>query len=85
MFRYSHSREKLEQLARDAGTHAKPGTPGEAATGADAVTLTVHRIRMDDVLAQAGKLSGTTVNGSLSSGRPREPPCDSDCLHLHLP
>jgi predicted dinucleotide-binding enzyme len=85
VFSYSHSREKLEQFARDAGMHAKPGTPGEATTGADAVILAVHCIRIDDVLAQAGKLSGTTVNGSRSSRRAREPPCDSDCLHLRLP
>jgi predicted dinucleotide-binding enzyme len=61
VFSYSHSREKLERLAKDAGRHAKAGTPDEAAAGADAVIVAVHWARVDDVLAQAGKLTGKAV------------------------
>jgi hypothetical protein len=61
VFSYSHSREKLETLARDAGKTARAGTPAEAAHNADAVLLAVHWTRVDDVLAQAGSLSGKTV------------------------
>src|SRR5207249_5374103 len=41
-------------------THA-PGTPGEAAKDADAVLMAVHWSRIDDVLKQAGGLSGKVV------------------------
>src|SRR5204863_7952888 len=58
VFSYARSREKLTRLARDAGDNARAGTPGEAARDADAVLLAVHWSRMDDVLKQAGDLSG---------------------------
>jgi predicted dinucleotide-binding enzyme len=61
VFSYSHSREKLERLARDAGPHARAGTPREAAHDADALLLAVHWSRVDDVLKQAGSLSGKTI------------------------
>jgi 8-hydroxy-5-deazaflavin:NADPH oxidoreductase len=61
VFSYSRSRKKLEQLAKNAGAGAKAGTPAEAATGADAMILAVHWTRVNDVLAQAGKLTGKTV------------------------
>lgn len=61
VFSYSRSRRKLERLADDAGARARAGTPAEAAAHADAVVLAVHWTRVDDVLAQAGRLSGTTV------------------------
>lgn len=60
VFSYSRDRKKLEALAKDAGA-AHAGTPAEAAKGADAVLLAVHWSRVDDVLAQAGSLSGKTV------------------------
>ena len=60
-FSYARSRAKLEQLARDAGGNARAGTPGEAAKDADAVLLAVHWLRFDEVLGQAGDLSGKTV------------------------
>ncbi|TPN76714.1 NADPH-dependent F420 reductase [Mesorhizobium sp. CU2] len=60
-FSYSRHRETLEQLARDAGTNAKAGTPGEAASDADAVLLGVHWSRLDDIFAQAGDLAGKVV------------------------
>ena len=61
VFSYSHSREKLEKLARDAGGKARAGTPAEAARDADAVLLAVHWSRVDDVLKQAGDLSGKVI------------------------
>jgi len=60
-FSYSRHRATLEQLAQDAGANAKAGTPGEAARDADAVLLGVHWSRLDDILAQAGDLSGKVV------------------------
>ena len=61
VFSYSHSKEKLERLARDAGPHARAGTPREAAHDADALLLAVHWSRVDDVLKQAGSLSEKTI------------------------
>lgn len=61
VFSYARSREKLEELARSAGGRARAGTPREAVQHADAVLLAVHWSRMDDVLGQAGDLSGKTI------------------------
>ena len=61
VFSYARSREKLNRLARDARGNARAGTPGEAAAKADAVLLAVHWSRLDDVLGQAGGLSGKVV------------------------
>jgi hypothetical protein len=61
VFSYSRNRDKLQQIADDAGGRATAGTPAEAASDADAVLLAVHWTRVDDVLAQVGKLSGRTV------------------------
>ena len=61
VFSYARSEEKLRRLARKAGGKARFGTPREAAQDADAVLLAVHWLRFDDVLAQAGDLSGKVV------------------------
>jgi len=61
VFSYARSRKKLEQLARDAGGVARAGTPREAAREADALLLGVHWSRMNDVLRQAGDLSGKLI------------------------
>ena len=61
VFSYARSDQKLEQLAREAQGNARAGTPREAAAGADAVLLAVHWSRIDDVLNQAGDLSGKVV------------------------
>jgi len=61
VFSYSHSERKLKRLAREAGAHARAGTPREAALDADAVLLAVHWSRVDDVLERAGDLSGTAI------------------------
>ena len=61
IFSYSRSKEKLNRLARDAGAKARAGSPKEAVQNADAVLLGVHWSRMDDVLNQAGDLSGKVI------------------------
>jgi 8-hydroxy-5-deazaflavin:NADPH oxidoreductase len=61
VFSYARSRKKLEQLAREAGGNARAGTPAEAAHDADALLLAVHWSRVDDVLQQAGDLSGKVI------------------------
>src|SRR5919199_3531719 len=61
VFSYSRSRKKLERLARDAKGTARAGTPREAAQDADALLLAVHWSRMDDVLNQAGDVSGKVI------------------------
>jgi 8-hydroxy-5-deazaflavin:NADPH oxidoreductase len=61
VFSYARSAHKLKRLAREAKGKARHGTPREAAQGADAVLLAVHWSRIDDVLNQAGDLSGKVV------------------------
>jgi len=61
VFSYSHSKAKLERLARDAGAPARSGTPAEAARDADALLLAVHWSRVDDVLKKAGDVSGKVI------------------------
>src|SRR5438093_9303620 len=61
VFSYARSERKLKRLAREAGGKARAGTPHEAAQEADALLLAVHWSRIDDVLNQAGDLSGKIV------------------------
>jgi predicted dinucleotide-binding enzyme len=61
VFSYARSEQKLKRLAREAKGKARPGTPREAAQGADAVLLAVHWSRMEDVLGQTGDLSGKVI------------------------
>src|SRR5213076_210068 len=61
VFSYSHSEAKLKKLARDAKGTARAGTPRVAAQEADAVLLAVHWSRIEDVLNQAGDLSGKVI------------------------
>jgi predicted dinucleotide-binding enzyme len=61
VFSYSHSPRKLARLAREAGGRTRAGTPREAAANADALVLAVHWTRVDDVLKQAGDLSGRVI------------------------
>lgn len=61
VFSYSRSEQKLKKLAREAGGKAKAGTPGDAAREANALLLAVHWSRVDDVLRQAGDLSGKVL------------------------
>lgn len=61
VFSYAHSMEKLKRLAKDAGSGARAGKPAEAAEDADALLLAVHWLRIDDVLKQAGDVSGKVI------------------------
>src|SRR3989454_9361937 len=61
VFSYARSEQKLKKLARDAKGKAQAGTPREAAQEADAVLLAVHWSRVDDVLKQAGDVSGKVI------------------------
>jgi len=61
VFSYARSEQKLKRLAREAQGNARAGTPGEAAREADALLLAVHWSRVDDVLKQAGDVSGKTI------------------------
>ena len=61
VFSYSRSLRKLKRLAREAGERASAGIPREATADADALLLAVHWSRVDDVLKQAGDLSGKVI------------------------
>lgn len=61
VFSYARSERKLRALARAAGDKARAGSPREAASAAGAIVLAVHWSRVDDVLEQAGDLSGKVV------------------------
>jgi predicted dinucleotide-binding enzyme len=61
MFSYARSEQKLKRLARQAGRTARAGTPGEAVRDADAILLAVHWSRVNDVLKQAGSVSGKVI------------------------
>ncbi len=61
VFSYARGKEKLERLARDSGGTARAGTPREAAQEAEALLLAVHWSHVDDVLTQAGDVSGKVI------------------------
>jgi predicted dinucleotide-binding enzyme len=61
VFSYARSQDKLKRLAEEAGANAHAGTPREAAHEADAVLFAVHWSRTDEVLSEAGDLSGKAV------------------------
>ena len=61
VFSYARSTQKLKKLARNAKGNATHGTPREAAQDADLVLLAVHWSRVDDVVKQAGDLSGKVI------------------------
>jgi predicted dinucleotide-binding enzyme len=72
VFSYARTERKLQRLAREASFDsrqllrrkkgsARAGTPREAAREADALLLAVHWSRLDDVLKQAGDISGKVI------------------------
>ncbi len=61
VFSYARTEQKLKTLAREAKGKTRHGTPRDATHEADALLLAVHWSRMDDVLNQAGDLSGKVV------------------------
>ena len=58
-FSYSRKPARLKRLAQENG--GDHGTIAEAVTGADALLLSVHWSRIEDVLAQAGEMAGQVV------------------------
>src|SRR5213593_2155077 len=61
VFSYARSEQKLKRLAREAAGNARAGTPSDAARDAEALLLAVHWSRVDDVLKQAGDVSGKVI------------------------
>jgi hypothetical protein len=61
VFSYARSEQKLKRLSREAKGTARAGTPGEAARESGVLLLAVHWSRVDDVLKQAGDLSGKVI------------------------
>jgi len=61
VFSYARSEQKLKRLARAAQGNARAGTPGEAARASDVLLLAVHWSRVDDVLTQAGDVTGKVI------------------------
>jgi predicted dinucleotide-binding enzyme len=61
VFSYARSEQKLKRLAREAQGDARAGTPGEAARASDVLLLAVHWSRVDDVLTQAGDVTGKVI------------------------
>ena len=61
VFSYARSNGKLKKRAREAQGTARAGTLADAAKNADALLLAVHWSRIDDVLKQAGDLSGKVI------------------------
>jgi len=61
VFSYARSEQKLKRLAREAKGNARAGTPNDAARTADVLLLAVHWSRVDDVLKQAGDVSGKVI------------------------
>jgi predicted dinucleotide-binding enzyme len=65
VFSYARTERKLKALGREAKGKApappRAGTPGEAARGSDVLLLAVHWSRVDDVLQQAGDVSGKVI------------------------
>ncbi|HEY1725701.1 MAG TPA: NAD(P)-binding domain-containing protein [Steroidobacteraceae bacterium] len=66
VFSYARSVAKLERLARATKANARAGSVAEAVRDADLLLLAVHWSRIEDVIAQAGELSGKVlINCSL--------------------
>jgi|SRR5579863_1655244 predicted dinucleotide-binding enzyme len=61
VFSYSRSIEKLNRLAVEAGGKARAGTVRQAAQESEALLLAVNWSHIDDVLKQAGNLSGKVI------------------------
>jgi len=61
VFSYARSARKLERLARAAKGKARAGTPAEAARASEVLLLAVHWSRIEDVLQQAGDVTGKII------------------------
>jgi len=71
MFSYSRRLEKLDNLVREIGSHARSGTPREAADFADVLLLAVPWEKVKDALSAAGPLSGKTLISCVNPFGPR--------------
>jgi predicted dinucleotide-binding enzyme len=61
VFSYARTQAKLTTLAREAGAHARAGTPSEAARDSELLLLAIHWSRVPDVLTQTGEIAGKVV------------------------
>ena len=61
VFSYARSDAKLKRLARVAKSNARAGTPADATRDAAVLLLAVHWSRVDDVLQQAGDVTGKVI------------------------
>ncbi|HKE23803.1 MAG TPA: NAD(P)-binding domain-containing protein [Bryobacteraceae bacterium] len=61
VFSYARTTRKLNRLARTAGRNARAGAPADAARASAVLLLAIHWSRLDDVLQQAGDLSGRVI------------------------
>jgi len=61
MFSYSQNPQKLRDLAEEVGSHARTGTPQDAARFGDVLLLAVPWHAVGDALAAAGPLDGKTL------------------------
>jgi predicted dinucleotide-binding enzyme len=61
VFSYARSEQKLNSLARGAKGKARACTPQRAVQDPDAVLLAVHWSRIEDLLNQAGDLTGMVI------------------------
>lgn len=61
MFSYARTKGKLDKLARDAGKNGRAGTLAEAVQASNVLLLAVNWPRLNDVLKQAGDLSGKVI------------------------
>src|SRR5262249_44364925 len=61
VFSYARSSQKMKRLAREARGTARHAAPSEAAERTDALVLAVQWPLLNDLLEQAGDLSGKIV------------------------
>lgn len=61
MFSYSRDPQKLRDLEAELGSHARAGTPQDAARFADVLLLAVPWHAIEDALSVAGPLEGKTL------------------------
>jgi len=61
MFSYSRTPEKLKHLVLEIGSHARSGTPRDAAGFADVLLLAIPWGEVKDALSAAGAMNGKTL------------------------
>jgi len=71
MFSYSRRPQKLENLVLEIGSHARSGTPQDAAAFADVLLLAVPWGQVKDALSAAGPLNGHILISCVNPFGPR--------------